>query len=134
MLEHATEVARGERFDFGANWARFLGTVNDERIAQAEKSLCEMLAVRIYTESVFLMSAAAPVFSVWQRGAWERVSIPSTTIRSRSRARGCFAIVFSGDADWKIDQGSVLDAGYLATSGAFRCGVLLGRAASTGAM
>jgi len=46
VSRHATEVAIGERFDFGTNWARFLEAVNDERIAQAEKSLYEMLAVR----------------------------------------------------------------------------------------
>lgn len=32
MTGHATEVARGERFEFGANWARFLSVLNAERI------------------------------------------------------------------------------------------------------
>ena len=36
---HATEVSRGDRFEFGANWARFLSFVNEDRIAQAENSL-----------------------------------------------------------------------------------------------
>ena len=33
---HATEVARGERFEFGANWAWFLAALNNEGVAQAK--------------------------------------------------------------------------------------------------
>ena len=40
---HADEVARGERFEFGKNWTRFLAVVDDERVEQAERSLSEML-------------------------------------------------------------------------------------------
>ena len=43
---HAAEVARGERFTFGENWRRFLGSLNDERIVRAEESLREMLGVQ----------------------------------------------------------------------------------------
>ena len=39
------EVRRGERFTFGKNWASFLETLDDARIAQAEQSLKEMLRV-----------------------------------------------------------------------------------------
>ena len=42
---HAIEVARGDRFEFGENWARFLAVLDDGRIAQAERSLREMLEV-----------------------------------------------------------------------------------------
>ena len=40
---HTDEVARGLRFEFGKNWARFLSVIDDERISQAEQSLGEML-------------------------------------------------------------------------------------------
>ena len=40
---HFEEVVRGERFEFGANWARFLKTLNDDRIREAEKSLKKLL-------------------------------------------------------------------------------------------
>jgi len=39
---HSEEVSKGERFQFGANWAAFLGTLNDERIKEAEDSLKKM--------------------------------------------------------------------------------------------
>jgi 2-polyprenyl-6-hydroxyphenyl methylase/3-demethylubiquinone-9 3-methyltransferase len=37
MTQHASEVASGERFEFGRNWERFLRTLNDEKIAEAVK-------------------------------------------------------------------------------------------------
>ena len=40
-----TELESGERFAFGANWRRFLDTVDEARIQQASRSLQEMLAV-----------------------------------------------------------------------------------------
>ena len=45
MNSHATEVASGDRFEFGKNWTRFLGSLNEKRIAEAEKSLRHMLEV-----------------------------------------------------------------------------------------
>ena len=39
MSQHATEVATGERFEFGKNWARILQTLNDDKIEEATKSL-----------------------------------------------------------------------------------------------
>ena len=36
MTGHATEVANGEGFEFGANWAQFLNVLNDDRIVLAE--------------------------------------------------------------------------------------------------
>jgi 2-polyprenyl-3-methyl-5-hydroxy-6-metoxy-1,4-benzoquinol methylase len=41
--DHAAEVATGERFAFGENWARFLAVLDDERIVEAERSLEAML-------------------------------------------------------------------------------------------
>lgn len=32
MNQHTVEVKQGERFEFGANWLRFLSVLNDERI------------------------------------------------------------------------------------------------------
>ena len=43
---HATEVARGERFEFGSNWARFLEVLDEERILSAERALQDMLQLQ----------------------------------------------------------------------------------------
>jgi hypothetical protein len=34
--QHETEVEKGERFEFGKNWRRFLAALTDERIGLAE--------------------------------------------------------------------------------------------------
>ncbi len=48
------EVKQGDRFQFGENWKRFLLVLNDERIAEAEKSLKEMLGVEDLQGKTFL--------------------------------------------------------------------------------
>ena len=40
---HADELADGERFAFGANWRRFLDSIDDRRIAEAQGALTDML-------------------------------------------------------------------------------------------
>src|SRR3954466_11155959 len=39
----ASDPGTPDRFGFGENWARFLAVVDDERIAEAERSLREWL-------------------------------------------------------------------------------------------
>jgi 2-polyprenyl-6-hydroxyphenyl methylase/3-demethylubiquinone-9 3-methyltransferase len=51
---HASEISRGQRFQFGANCAQFLNVLNDERIAQAEKSLKGMLGQPDLNQKLFL--------------------------------------------------------------------------------
>ena len=48
------EVKQGERFQFGKNWQRFLSVLNEERIAEAEKSLKQMLDVEDLQGKSFL--------------------------------------------------------------------------------
>ena len=38
---HAAEVAKGERFEFGKNWAQFLEVLNDQRI-RTGRDLCQV--------------------------------------------------------------------------------------------
>ena len=54
MSEHAYEVARGERFEFGANWARFLEVLDEDRIRRAVESLQTMLGMDDLTGLRFL--------------------------------------------------------------------------------
>ncbi|MBS0397923.1 MAG: class I SAM-dependent methyltransferase, partial [Proteobacteria bacterium] len=51
---HAGEVARGERFEFGRNWAHFLSLLDDRRIAQAQESLSSMLGLASLEGLTFL--------------------------------------------------------------------------------
>ncbi len=54
MNQHSAEVEAGPRFEFGANWSRFLQLLDERRIWAAQKSLQEMLRVDDLTGQRFL--------------------------------------------------------------------------------
>lgn len=65
MNTHSQEVSRGERFGFGKNWKRFLQTLNEERIHEAERSLGEMLKVKTLAGKSFLdVGSGSGLFSL----------------------------------------------------------------------
>lgn len=65
IKKHSEEVSKGERFKFGANWEAFLGTLNDERIYEAENSLKEILSVDNLSGKRFLdIGSGSGLFSL----------------------------------------------------------------------
>jgi len=65
---HSAEVSNGERFRFGANWAAFLRTLDEDRIHQAELSLKDMLAVENLQGRRFLdVGSGSGLFSLAAR-------------------------------------------------------------------
>jgi 2-polyprenyl-3-methyl-5-hydroxy-6-metoxy-1,4-benzoquinol methylase len=117
---HAREVARGERFEFGKNWARFLATLNDERIAFAVDSLRRMLAVETLAGKSFLdIGSGSGLFSLAARRLGARVhsfDYDPHSVACTSELRQRF---YPGDDTWSIAEASVLDATYLAGLGHF---------------
>ena len=68
MTGRVTEITKGERFEFGANWAKFLNVLNDERIALAEQSLRNMLGVNDLKGKHFLdIGSGSGLFSLAAR-------------------------------------------------------------------
>src|SRR6185436_15028626 len=56
------------RFEFGANWQRFLSVLTDERIARAEASLCAMLDRTSLADTRFLdIGCGSGLFSLAAR-------------------------------------------------------------------
>ena len=51
------EIDAGKRFAFGENWTRFLADLDDQRIADAEASLRQMLGVQDLAGKTFLMGS-----------------------------------------------------------------------------
>jgi 2-polyprenyl-6-hydroxyphenyl methylase/3-demethylubiquinone-9 3-methyltransferase len=118
--EHQAEVARGERFEFGKNWARFLRVLNDERVALAEHSLKTMLKRdRLDGLSFLDVGSGSGLFSFAARRLGARVHSfdydPNSVACTRELRRRNFA----DDPDWAVEQGSVLDHDYLASLGIF---------------
>jgi hypothetical protein len=78
---HATEDFSGDRFEFGANWARFLSFVNDGRIAEAGNSLKDMLGVSDLQGKRFLdIDSGSGLFSMATRR--QGAAVHSSTMTS----------------------------------------------------
>lgn len=117
---HADEVARGERFEFGENWSRFLSVLNDERIAGAENSLRAMLEVENLSGRSFLdIGSGSGLFSLAARRLGARVHSFDYDPNSVACTRELRRRYSADDGEWKIEEGSALDAGYVRSLGLF---------------
>jgi 2-polyprenyl-6-hydroxyphenyl methylase/3-demethylubiquinone-9 3-methyltransferase len=118
-MAHADEVARGERFEFGENWARFLDVLDEERIAEAERSLREMLGLETLAGRRFLdIGSGSGLFSLAARrlGA-ERVHSFDFDPQCVACTRELRRRYFEGDPSWTIEAGSILDEEFVAALG-----------------
>jgi 2-polyprenyl-3-methyl-5-hydroxy-6-metoxy-1,4-benzoquinol methylase len=117
---HAREVARGERFEFGSNWASFLSVLDEPRIAAAERSLQRMLQVERLDGMRFLdIGSGSGLSSLAARRLGARVhsfDYDPQSVACTSELRRRF---FPGDAAWIVERGSALDASYIRTLGVF---------------
>jgi len=117
---HAEEVARGDRFEFGKNWNRFLAGVKDEHIAVAESSLKLMLEVESLQGQSFLdIGSGSGLFSLAARRLGARVhsfDYDPYSVACTAELRRRYS---PGDNQWVIEEASALDTDYLAKLGKF---------------
>ncbi len=120
MTTHADEVSLGERFEFGENWRRFLDVIDEERISKAQASLRKMLEVEDLDGKRFLdIGAGSGLFSLAARSLGARVHSCDYDRASVACVAELKRRYFPGDADWRIEEGSALDADYLHSLGTF---------------
>lgn len=115
------EVAQGKRFEFGKNWAKYLGVLDDDRIQVAETSLCHMLRVDSLENRSFLdIGSGSGLFSLAARRLGATVHSfdydPNSVACTREMKRRFFG---EDDQKWTVEQGSVLDEGYLESLGIY---------------
>jgi 2-polyprenyl-3-methyl-5-hydroxy-6-metoxy-1,4-benzoquinol methylase len=119
-VQHSIEVASGERFEFGKNWTAFLSLLDEERISTAEASLKEMLECEDLNGKRFLdIGSGSGLFSLAARRLGATVHSFDFDSNSFSCTQELRRRFFPGDAKWRIEQGSALDADYVASLGKF---------------
>lgn len=124
-----------DAFAFGANWRRFLETVDEERIARAVGSLSRMLGEGAFAGRRFLdVGCGSGLFSL----AAHRLGAEVVSIDVDADSVACARELrdrFAPDAsDWEIRTGSALDAELLAALGQFDIVYSWGVVHHTGAM
>ncbi len=112
------EVVKGDRFEFGKNWKKYLETLDKDRVIEAEKSLCAMLNVESLDGKRFLdVGSGSGIFSLAARRL-------GASVHSFDYDPNCVACAnelknrfFKNDHKWSIEQGSILDRDFLKTLG-----------------
>ena len=117
---HAAEIDAGDRFAFGENWRRFLEGLTEVRIAEAERSLREMLEISSLEGLSFLdVGCGSGLFSLAARRLGARVHSFDYDPKSVACALELKRRFFPDDAGWTIAEGSALDPAFLGTLGQF---------------
>ena len=120
MNQHESEVERGERFEFGKNWANFLKLLDDRRIRRAEESLLAMLELPDLQGKSFLdIGSGSGLFSLAARRLGAKVHSLDYDPQSVACTRHLKDTYFANDPDWKVEEGSVLDEVYIRSLGQF---------------
>ncbi|MCM3901900.1 MAG: class I SAM-dependent methyltransferase [Pyrinomonadaceae bacterium] len=117
---HIAEIQRGDRFEFGENWKRFLSTLDEGRIKEAEDSLIKMLGLDDLRGRTFLdVGSGSGIFSLAARRLGARVHSFDYDPQSVACTAELKRRHFSNDPEWMIEEGSILDLDYFRRLGKF---------------
>jgi 2-polyprenyl-6-hydroxyphenyl methylase/3-demethylubiquinone-9 3-methyltransferase len=130
----AAEPGEG-RFSFGENWLAFLEHLDDECIAEAERSLQTLCNFeRLDGKRVLDIGSGSGLFSLAARRLGATVHSFDYDPQSVAGTRKLKDRFFRDDASWVLEQGSVLDQSYIAALGTYDIVYSWGVLHHTGAM
>lgn len=108
--QHSLEVEAGARFRFGANWSRFIDSIDEARIRMAEQSLVQMLGAPNLEGKTFLdVGSGSGLFSLAARRLGARVRSFDFDPQSVACTTELRRHYYPADTEWVVEQGSVLD-------------------------
>jgi SAM-dependent methyltransferase len=120
MNSYSNDIQAGKRFNFGANWTRFLTVLDERRILLAETSLRDLFGVSDLTGKTFLdVGSGSGLFSLAARRLGASVhsfDYDPFSVACTSKLRLKF---FQHDLQWVVEEGSVLDRNFLRKLGQF---------------
>ncbi len=119
-MQPVTAEAETDRFAFGDNWRRFLDVLDDDRIRIAEESLKDMLGADSLEGKSFLdIGSGSGLFSLAVKRLGARVHSFDYDSQSVACTQELKRRYLPEDIEWRIEQGSVLDAEYMRSLGRF---------------
>ncbi len=108
------------RFEFGKNWQSFLSVLNEERIVEAEGSICDFLGVKSLKGKTFLdIGSGSGLFSLAARRLGANVHSFDYDIDAVECTKELKRRHFRDDPYWHIEQASILDQRYIESLGKF---------------
>src|SRR6188508_1650292 len=108
------EIASGQRFGFGENWNAFLKVLDEGRIAEAQRSLRDFLAVENLEGKSFLdIGSGSGLFSLVARRMGARVHSFNFDANAVGCAQELKRRYVPEDPSRNIKQGSVYDRDYV---------------------
>lgn len=114
------EIRAGQRFAFGRNWRQFLACVNEDRIAEAVRTMQEMLETDSLRGLRFVdIGCGSGLFSLAARrlgAAVHSFDFDADSVTCTQELRRRYA---PDDVAWSIEKGSALDQSYLQSLGRF---------------
>jgi 2-polyprenyl-3-methyl-5-hydroxy-6-metoxy-1,4-benzoquinol methylase len=129
------EATQGKRFEFGWNWQKFLKVLDEERIREAEESLKVKLNSPILNGKTFLdIGSGSGLFSLAARRLGAKVHSFDYDPKSVACTTELKHLFYNDDANWVVEEGSVLDVGYMESLGKFDIVYSWGVLHHTGAM
>jgi len=133
--QHSLEVEAGARFRFGENWARFIDSIDDNRIRMAERSLVQMLGAPSLEGKTFLdVGSGSGLFSLAARRLGARVRSFDFDPQSVACTMELRRRYFPDDGEWVVEQGSVLDQRFVGGLGRYEIVYSWGVLHHTGSM